>query len=562
MQDGERGDELKDGAEIPMFVDYGPTRDRWRTSPGFDLTELLNGFRPLFEILQPADVNQLATSMIKVLQGEGGTIEGLLGQTAQLTNFMADRDEVIGQVMTNLTPVLENLAGQGGELQATVVELKNLMTGLARDRKSIGGSIDSIGTLVGATSDLLQDVKVPMTRTTDRLATVAAMFADSRTELEDPGRVRHDLRVAGPDRVLRERAQRLPVLLRYQDRQPRGQSRRGPRPVVGGVPMKPMSARDPFKIGLVAVVLLALVAGVVLFLSLANFGTTSYTAVLEHTGGLRAGESVQVHGVTKGKVTSIELDKNRVVVDFVLDSDIDLGSRTEATVKVATLLGTHYLEVDPSGAGELADGTIPLERTSVPYNLQDVIESGAQALDELDPELLAESLTQMADTLGASQDQIRPALEGVARLSEVVATRSDQVGALLTAARSVTDQLAASSTDIIAMMKQTNLVVTEVTSRRQAIHRLLVETTELARALESIVQSTKGKLEPALRDLNDVITFLNQQDDQLQHVLDVMAPAARYVANAAGNGPWVDLFAHEPALPADDAACRFRNDCR
>jgi phospholipid/cholesterol/gamma-HCH transport system substrate-binding protein len=184
-QEGARGDELEEGAEIPMFVDYGPTRDRWRTSPGFDLTELLNGFRPLFEILQPADVNQLATSVIKVLQGEGGTIEGLLGQTAQLTNFIADRDDVIGQVMTNLTPVLENLAGQGGELRATVIELKKLMTGLARDRKSIGGSIDSIGTLVGATSDLLQDVKAPMTRTTDRLATVAAMFADSRNDLED-----------------------------------------------------------------------------------------------------------------------------------------------------------------------------------------------------------------------------------------------------------------------------------------------------------------------------------------------------------------------------------------
>ena len=94
-QEGVRGDELKGGTTIPMAVDYGPSNDRWRTSPGFDLTELLNGFRPLFEILQPADVNQLATSMIKVLQGEGGTIEGLMSQTAELTNFMADRDDVI-----------------------------------------------------------------------------------------------------------------------------------------------------------------------------------------------------------------------------------------------------------------------------------------------------------------------------------------------------------------------------------------------------------------------------------------------------------------------------------
>jgi phospholipid/cholesterol/gamma-HCH transport system substrate-binding protein len=184
-QEGARGDELEGGAHIPIAVDHGPIGDRWRTDPGFDLTELLNGFRPLFEILQPGDVNQLATSMIKVLQGEGGTVEGLLRQTAELTTFLADRDEVIDEVMTNLTPVLENLAGQGGELRATVVELRRLMTGLARDRKAIGSSIDGISQLVGATSDLLRDAKVPLTRTTDRLATVAAMFQESRGGLED-----------------------------------------------------------------------------------------------------------------------------------------------------------------------------------------------------------------------------------------------------------------------------------------------------------------------------------------------------------------------------------------
>jgi phospholipid/cholesterol/gamma-HCH transport system substrate-binding protein len=326
--------------------------------------------------------------------------------------------------------------------------------------------------------------------------------------------------------------------------------------------MKPMNARDPFKTGLVAVVLMGVIGAAVIFFSVVSFGTKSYTAVLEHTGGLRSGEDVQVHGVSKGEVTGIELEEDRVVVSFVLDSDIELGSRTSATVKVATLLGTHYLEVDPQGAGALAGDTIPLERTAVPYNLQDVLESGAGALEELDPGLLAESLTQVAGTLGASQDEIRPALEGVARLSEIIATRSDQTGELLAAARSVTDQLATSNRDIVALMEQTNLVVTEVTSRREAIHRLLVESTELSRALRAIVESTQGKLAPGLRDLNQVIRFLNQQDDQLEHVLDVMAPAVRYIANATGNGPWVDLYSDVPAIPADDVACRMRGDCQ
>jgi phospholipid/cholesterol/gamma-HCH transport system substrate-binding protein len=183
-QPAHRAAELEAGATVPMYVRRNGDK-RFLTDPGFDLTELLNGFRPLFEVLQPADVNALATSMIKVLQGEGGTIEGLLQQTAELTTFLADRDRVIGRVMTNLTPVLQNIGGQGDELRRTVVELERLMTGLARDRRSIGASIDGISQLVGATSSLLREVKVPMTRTSGRLATVAGMLADSRGELED-----------------------------------------------------------------------------------------------------------------------------------------------------------------------------------------------------------------------------------------------------------------------------------------------------------------------------------------------------------------------------------------
>ena len=175
VQGPERGAELEDGATVPLA----------RTDPGFDLTGLLNGFRPLFKVLQPGDVNKLAGSLIKVLQGEGGTVEQLLAQTGELSNFLADRDAVIGEVMTNLKPVLDNIAGQGDELSRTVRELRRLMTGLAEDRKSIGASIDGVSRLVGATSSLLKEVKVPLTRTTDRLVTVADMFERSRRELVD-----------------------------------------------------------------------------------------------------------------------------------------------------------------------------------------------------------------------------------------------------------------------------------------------------------------------------------------------------------------------------------------
>lgn len=168
VQGRERGAELDSGATIPMA----------RTSPGFDLTELLNGFRPLFETLKPADVNTLATSLVRVLQGEGGTIGSLLDQTAELTHQLADRDEVFDAVLTNLTPVLDNLAGQGDELQGTVKQLRTLMTGLAEDRKAIGSSIDGMSQLISGTSELLADARQPAVAAVGRFRQVMAMFVD------------------------------------------------------------------------------------------------------------------------------------------------------------------------------------------------------------------------------------------------------------------------------------------------------------------------------------------------------------------------------------------------
>lgn len=170
VQGDERGSRLPEGTTVPLA----------RTSPGFDLTELLNGFRPLFEALRPDDVNKLATSVVKVLQGEGGTVQTLLQQTAELTDFLADRDAVFGQVVDNLTPVLVELAGQGTELRGTVAELKGLMDGLAKDRASIGASIDGMSELIGSTADLLGEIRVPVDEAVRRFRGVMTLFLENK----------------------------------------------------------------------------------------------------------------------------------------------------------------------------------------------------------------------------------------------------------------------------------------------------------------------------------------------------------------------------------------------
>src|SRR5688572_10541177 len=74
------------GADNPLGE--GDTIKVSKTSPALDLTVLFNGFKPLFQALSPADINQLSFEIVQVFQGEGGTLESLLANTASVTSTL------------------------------------------------------------------------------------------------------------------------------------------------------------------------------------------------------------------------------------------------------------------------------------------------------------------------------------------------------------------------------------------------------------------------------------------------------------------------------------------
>ncbi|PPK69510.1 MCE family protein [Actinokineospora auranticolor] len=150
------------GADPNAVLEPGGTIPIGRTRPALDLTALFNGFKPLFQALSPDDVNKLSYEIIQVLQGEGGTVETLLAHTASLTSTLADKDRVIGEVITNLNSVLTTVNSRGAELSELITQVQQLVSGLAEDREPIGEAIDALGGLATTTSGLLQDTREPL----------------------------------------------------------------------------------------------------------------------------------------------------------------------------------------------------------------------------------------------------------------------------------------------------------------------------------------------------------------------------------------------------------------
>jgi phospholipid/cholesterol/gamma-HCH transport system substrate-binding protein len=323
--------------------------------------------------------------------------------------------------------------------------------------------------------------------------------------------------------------------------------------------MRIISRDQPFRIGIAAFVALGVFGVVVLAVSVIPFGAHTYQAELVHTGGLRATEGVQIAGVEVGEVRSIKVVDDHVLVTFTVDNDIDLGSQTRAEVKVGTLLGTHYLSLTPKGEGDLADDTIPLAHTSVPFNLQDVIDQGTHAVDQIDGKLVARSLSVVADTLRAAGPRLKPAFNGIERISRVITQREGQVADLLDASRQISDQLSGSTGDLVQLMEQSNLVIDELVRRREAIRDLLGDIGSITTSINQIMDDNEARLRPMLDDLDTVVAVLTSRDKQLRSALHSLAVTARYIANATGDGPFVNLYF--PEVVPDHVRCGPGGGC-
>ena len=175
---GQRYIELGQGTgPVNQTLPQGGTIPVTQTTPALDLTELFNGFQPLFQALSPGNVNQLSSEIIQVFQGESPNVTALVASVGSLTTALSTRDQVIGEVIGNLNQVLHTIGSRSGELSNLVTTLQELVSGLAADRGPIGSAISAIATLSTATAGLLQVARPPLRTDITQLGRVAGTLA-------------------------------------------------------------------------------------------------------------------------------------------------------------------------------------------------------------------------------------------------------------------------------------------------------------------------------------------------------------------------------------------------
>jgi phospholipid/cholesterol/gamma-HCH transport system substrate-binding protein len=317
--------------------------------------------------------------------------------------------------------------------------------------------------------------------------------------------------------------------------------------------MKPFRERNPVVVGAVSLVVLAMVMVAALRaddLPVIGGGDT-YHAMFSEAGGLKVNDEVRIAGVRVGKVNEIELDRDQVRVTFKVDEAAEFGTDSRAAIKVKTILGSMFLALEPAGGGQLdEDATIPVERTSSPFDVVEAFEGLASTSEQIDTDQLAESLTTLADLTRNTPEEFRGALSGLSRLSANVAEKDEQLNTLLVNLERVSTVLDERDEDIIKLMEDSDVLFRALVARREAVHELLVSTTTLSRELTTLIRQSREDLKPALAHLENVVAVLNKNEDNLDSSLRLMAPFYRVFANTLGTGPWFDTWiSNFPPVP-------------
>lgn len=139
---------LKPGTVIPIE----------RTDPSFDVGALLNGYEPLFSVLNPRDADNLTKGVIASLQGDDASIVALVDQTSKLTDSFAGKDQQLGTVITDLNVVVDNLARNNDSLDKVITTTRDTVSTFEARRPELVSSMGSISLLVRQLSAITDEV--------------------------------------------------------------------------------------------------------------------------------------------------------------------------------------------------------------------------------------------------------------------------------------------------------------------------------------------------------------------------------------------------------------------
>ncbi|MDR3655571.1 MAG: MCE family protein, partial [Mycobacterium sp.] len=309
--------------------------------------------------------------------------------------------------------------------------------------------------------------------------------------------------------------------------------------------MRSLEPPNRVRIGLMGILVTLLVIGVGQSITSVPmlFAKPYYYGQFTDTGGISKGDKVRVAGVDVGKVEGINIDGDHITLKFSIGTS-SIGTESRLAIKTDTILGKKVLEIEPRGNQALRPwGTLPLGQSTTPYQIYDAFFDVTKAATGWDIDTVKQSLHVLSDTVDQTYPHLSAALDGVAKFSDTIGKRDEQIKHLLAQANQVASVLGDRSEQVDRLLVNAKTLLAAFNERGQAIDALLANVAAFSQQVKGLINDNPN-LNHVLEQLRAVSDILVQRKDDLAAGLTEVGKFLPSLNEAIASGPFFKAVVH------------------
>lgn len=311
--------------------------------------------------------------------------------------------------------------------------------------------------------------------------------------------------------------------------------------------VKNFRERSPAIVGIISIAAIAAATTFAFFIDRIPALKQAYEVKAEFAdaAGLTTENQVRVAGIKVGTVSDIELRDDHVLVTMEIDNGTEVPADAFAEIKLATLLGTKFVDLEAKG-GEpfLEDGAvIPLDKTTVPYEIYQVSNQGTSVLEDLDGKALNEMLVELTELTRITQEEVGVALEGLNALGTGLNAKDEELRSLLSGSQELTALLSDEGDEMVRLIDASNDVLGSLARKRENLQTLLEVAKDMAGNVTAVLRENRGNLDDILTDLHNALVVLERNVEHIDMAIEYAGPSSRYFGSLFTQGRWTDIYA-------------------
>jgi phospholipid/cholesterol/gamma-HCH transport system substrate-binding protein len=190
--------------------------------------------------------------------------------------------------------------------------------------------------------------------------------------------------------------------------------------------------RDPRLWGanaLVMVTILGLIAATVYLSPPGNKIVTFYT---DDASSITPGITVRIAGIVVGKIKDLSIEPERVRVRATVQGSAFVGAQSNVQVRMLTVVGGYYVNIDSLGDTPLGDRAIPADRVVLPYSLVRALTDTTKVTEHVQTAPINQSLNEIQQGLtGPNLESISSIVDAGTKLTDTLERQRGQITTIL-----------------------------------------------------------------------------------------------------------------------------------